>query len=124
MRAKSLNQIINGAKTVTMTANATTPLTSAMELTFEETLSLKVAATFTGVTVVGAITLKLQHSYDGGTSWLDAQSVAVTSSTTFSVSNNANGSDPALWPMVRVVLVSTNASDAAVCSAVWVSRAS
>ena len=122
-RAKSLNQIKGKAASVTCTPNATTTITDAMELSLSEMGSLICAVTFTNVSVTGSITLKLQDSRDGGTNWQDVKTQAVSANTTYELENNTQKTaDTLVWPLVRLIVVSTNAGDTATVNAVWVAR--
>jgi len=122
-RAKSLNQIKGKAASVTCTPNNTTTITDAMELSLAEMGSLICAVTFTNVSVAGSITLKLQDSRDSGTSWQDVKTQAVSANTTYELENNTQKTaDTLVWPLVRLVVVSTNAGDTATVNAVYVAR--
>jgi hypothetical protein len=122
-RAKSLNQIKGKAASVTCTPNNTTTITDALELSLDEMGSLLCAVTFTNVSVTGSITLKLQDSRDGGTNWQDVKTQAVSANTTYELENNTQKTaDTLVWPLVRLIVVSTNAGDTATVSAVWIAR--
>jgi hypothetical protein len=94
-----------------------------MELSLSEMGSLICAVTFTNVSVTGSITLKLQDSRDGGTNWQDVKTQAVSANTTYELENNTQKTaDTLVWPLVRLIVVSTNAGDTATVNAVWVAR--
>lgn len=119
---KGLNQILNGSS-VTMTPNATTALTGNLPLDSKERGHLLVKVVLSGVIVAGSVTVKLQDSFNGGATWEDVKTAAVTVSGNYELTNNINnGTDGLIWPLVRVVLVSTNAGDTATATAVWAAR--
>lgn len=122
-RAKSLNQIKGKAVSVVCTPNATTTITDNMDLSLAETNQFLCAVAFSNVSVAGSITLKLQDSRDQGVTWTDVKTQAVSANTTYELENNTQKTaDTLMWPLVRLVVVSTNVSDTATVTAVWAAR--
>lgn len=122
-RAKSLNQIKGKADSVVCTPNNTTAITGNMDLSLAETNQFLCAVTFSNVSVAGTITLKLQDSRDQGVTWTDVKTQAVSTNTTYELENNTQKTaDTLMWPLARLVVVSTNVSDTATVTAVWASR--
>lgn len=106
------------------------PISEEAGLSAGGSLNLRIAIEVTGVTVVGAITAKLQHRSPGG-SFVDCAganaSVSLTAAGSFAIRQNvevaADQPNMPLHKMVRVVVTTTNAGDAATVSKVWLQQA-
>ena len=98
------------------------PVTQNFGITEGDSLQTSITVVCTDVTAGAGITAKLQDSYDGGTTWEDACSVAVTADGHFEIVHNvAEGDVDPLWNVARVV-VTTGAGSAVTVDAVYVSR--
>lgn len=90
------------------------------------TQALTVKVSFSAVTQVGTLTLKLQTGMQGD--WVDVKSQAFTTTAPVYIKlNNAISGDAALMPLLllgRVVLTTTNAGDSVTISSIEVVQAS
>jgi hypothetical protein len=119
------NYLKKGA-TITLGASETdTVVSEVFRVSAGDSLYLNVYLTADNTTVATGITANLQHSYDGGTTWLDVGSnsqVSITGDADFQIKHKFDETnDQVMWPMGRVV-VSTGAGDAADITAVRVTR--
>lgn len=106
------------------------PISREEGLTSGGSLNLRVDIKASAVTVVGAITAKLQHKSTNGTySDLAGANASVTISTAgyFSLRQNveiaADQPNMPIKSMVRVVLSTTNAGDAVTIDDIWIQQA-
>lgn len=99
------NSIRTGAS-ISCAASSTTVIRDPFKVSEHDAMNILVAVAFTSVSVTNAITLKLQDSHDGGTTWADVQTQAVSADTTYEVENNMTaGTDTMMWPLARIVVV-------------------
>lgn len=105
------------------------PISEEMGLSAGGMLNLRVAIEVTGVTVVGAITAKLQHRSPGG-AYEDLvganATVAITAAGSFSIRQNvevaADQPNMPIHKMTRVVISTTNAGDAVTISKLYLQQ--
>lgn len=99
-----------------------TPVTRHFQITHEDSKHLLVRVEASSTTVSTGITAKIQHSFDGGTSWIDGKTVAISGDGDFGIEVNvSDGSDALMWPLGRIV-VSSGSGDAADIDAVFMSN--
>ncbi len=112
--------ILNGAS-VACTQNSTTAITNVFRITPEDSVNILVRVTVSAISVGTGITLVLQDSCDGST-WATVKSTALSATTNYELENNMfNGSDTAIWPLARIVVV-TQGSDTVTLSSALVTR--
>lgn len=112
--------ILNGAS-VACSASSTTALTPIMRVSHEDSMNMLVRGTVSAITVGTGITMVLQDSPDGAI-WSTVKSVSISATTRYELELNlANGTDTAMWPLCRVVVV-TQGGDSATISSVLMTR--
>lgn len=125
----SVTQLLRGSS-VAITGAATTPVSEAFRMSDEDSIRFLARIVVTGVTVVGAITVKLQENWTGvSTDWEDVGTQANTSITadgTYEIQLlcdiAADAAQLPTAPLCRIVILTTNGGDAVTVSGVWVSR--
>lgn len=106
---------------VSCSASSTTPVTGIIRISHEDSMNLLLRATVSAITVGTGITLVLQDSPDGST-WSTVKSTSISATTNYEQEVNlSNGTDTAIWPLARVVVV-TQGGDSATISSVLVTR--
>jgi hypothetical protein len=112
--------ILYGAS-VSCLASSTTPVTTILKVSGADSLNQLVRVTVSAITVTNAIAVVLQDSPDGST-WSTVKTTALSATTNYELELNVhNGSDTAMWPMMRVV-VTTGVGDTATISSCLVTR--
>lgn len=90
-----------------------------------QSLNLSFVVEVDDVTAADAISVKLQHSYDGGTSWVDVPGITASVTVAGALAFAANVQDTALqddlplYPACRLVAV-TGTGDAVTVTKLWV----
>lgn len=101
------------------------PITSVFPITEGGSLNFVVKVVASGVTVVGAITAKLQTAIDGV--FVDSKTVSITANGPFYIKLNVEvTADQTFLPLLsagRVVITTTNAGDAAILQHISVLQA-
>ncbi len=116
-----VKEMILGGSSVSCLAEATTPITNVFKISTADAQNLLMRITVSAISVGTGITVVLQDSPDG-TNWSTVKSTSISATTTYEQEVNLlNGSDTAMWPLARVVIV-TQASDTATISSCLVTR--
>lgn len=125
---KTKNYIKRGQSVVVGASETDTIVTDPWSVSSQDSLYTLIKLKCTTVTVAAAITAKLQHSWDGGTTWEavgNRAQVTVTADGVFLISvistDTSDAAQLPLWPLARLTLT-TGAGDAATVTEVWVSR--
>lgn len=114
--------LINLTQVAVGASETDTPVTVPFRASHEDSMAMMVNVVCTSVTVTNAITANLQDSYDGGTTWADVKTVAISGNGTFEVEVNAwDGSDTIMHPLLRVT-IDSGVGDAVDVDNVWVTR--
>ena len=118
----SRDLLINKTQIAVGASETNTPITVPFRASSEDSMAMIVNVVCTSVTGTNAITANLQDSYDGGTTWADVKTVAISGNGTFEIEVNAHdGSDTIMHPLLRVT-VDSGVSDAVDVDNVWVTR--
>jgi len=91
----------------------------------EQSLNLSFVVVVSAATVADAVSVKLQHSYNGGAAWVDVPGIVGSVTAPGAIAFGVNVQDPnlqddlPLYPSARVVAV-TGTGDAVTVSQVWI----
>ena len=115
------DRLINTTAIAVGASETDTVLTSEFKISHEDSMALLVRLDTSAVTVTNAITAKLQSSFNGGTTWVDSNTVSITGNDSYQIEINAYQGTPdvILWTLARVVITS-GVSDAATVDNVYV----
>ena len=112
--------ILNGAS-VSCLASSTTPITEVLRVSGADSFNQLVRVTVSAITVTNAIAVVLQDSPDGSV-WSTVKTTALSATAKYELELNVqNGSDTAMWPLMRVV-VTTGVGDTATISSCLITR--
>lgn len=118
-----LQQDITLNPTQVVGASATnSPVSKEYRVTFSGSIYHVIAAKFSSVTVGTGITAKLQTSPDGGTTWVDSKTVAVTTNGYAYIKLAINiAGDQTYLPLLNVarIVLTTGAGDTATVDAIY-----
>lgn len=100
-------------------------------ISWDSAFRLRVDVVASGVTVVGAVTAKLQHRPPNTSTWIDLAganaTVAITAAGVFSITQlverTADQANMPIRKQIRVVLTTTNAGDAATIGSIYLYQA-
>ena len=127
MAGYGIYEFLERETSITLGASETTQITAPFKISAADSLFMLIRVTASAVTLNTAITAKLQHSWDGGTTWAETGSddqVSITGNGTFEIAHNhENTNSQQLYPLARVV-ITTGITDAVTADSVLITRRS
>jgi hypothetical protein len=119
------DMLLRGAQVAVGASETDTVVTNTFAMSPEDSKFCLIRIVCTSVTVTNAISAELEHSWDGGTTWLTLgtdDDVSISGNGTFEIEHNHENTNSQLtWPLCRVT-VTSGVSDAVDVDAVYVTR--